>query len=102
MAWQKAFLGGLALLVAVAAGPASVAAEDNVKDLKIFTCKDVMRLEDDDRRVVIGFLHGYRAGQAGNLTVDITRLSKITDMFIDQCLDKPKSKAIDVFMALYK
>jgi hypothetical protein len=75
--------------------------EPKLKDLGALTCKEVMRLADDDRRIAIGFLHGYYVGQnGGNLKVDIDKLSKITDTFIDQCLDKPTSLAVETFMAI--
>jgi hypothetical protein len=75
--------------------------EPKLKDLGALTCKEVMRLADDDRRVAIGFLHGYYVGQnGGNLKVDIDKLSEITDTFIDQCLDEPTSLAVETFMGI--
>lgn len=93
--------GGLALAATLSLFGGPLAADDDkTRDLAAFTCKDVMRLEDDDRRVLIGFLHGYLAGQTKNLQVDIAKLSDITDQFIDRCLDKPQSGAVEIFMAI--
>lgn len=92
---------GLILAATLSALAASAKADlADVKDLAALTCKDVMRLEDDDRRILIGFLHGYLAGQTKNLQVDIPKLSEVTDQFIDQCLDKPQSQAVEVFIAV--
>jgi hypothetical protein len=68
--------------IATAPGGAKAAGETtrNVAELE---CKAVMRLGDEDRTATIAFLHGYIAG---------------TDKLMDDCLDHPKDKALEVLM----
>jgi HdeA/HdeB family len=69
---------------------------DNL-DLAALTCKDLMRQTDRDREATIAFLHGFMAGQKKAMTVDIKKLETETDKVVDQCLDNPRTKVMDVF-----
>ena len=43
--------------------------------------------------------HGFLAGKKGDTVIDLTKLGAATDKFIDNCLDNPKSMALDVMTA---
>ena len=74
----------------------AVAAENNVKDINDFTCKTIVRANDFDQDAAIAFMHGYLLGKSGKSTFDSEKLGIASDIFIDACLDNPKSKAIKV------
>ena len=61
-----------------------------------FTCKDVMREPDAHREIAIAFLHGYLLGKSGNSKFNVEVVESQTNAFIEQCLDNPQSKAVDV------
>ena len=67
------------------------------KDLNEFTCKDVMRLSGSERENALALVHGYRLGKMGTTQYEIEALAKITDKFIDHCLDNPNDKALAAF-----
>jgi TPR repeat protein len=69
------------------------------RDIAKVDCKTVMRLDDRERESAIVFLHGYLAGKKGDTVIDLAKLGAATDKFIDNCLDNPKSKALDVMTA---
>ena len=52
------------------------------------------------REIAIAFLHGYLLGKSGNSKFDVDVLENQTNTFIEQCLDNPQSKAVDVMMKL--
>lgn len=83
---------------------AAAMAEDKpeMKDLGEFSCKDVMILSGEDRDVSIAFAHGYMLGKNKTTQYDIDKLAKITDAFIDYCLDHPGEKALASFEKVYK
>ena len=81
--------------IATAAGEASAAGE-TTKNVAQLECKAVMRLGDEDRTATIAFLHGYVAGKKGQMDIDVSKLSEATDKLMDDCLDHPKDKALDV------
>src|SRR5215470_17577600 len=83
--------------IAVAAGGAS-AADESTKNVTGLECKAVMRLGDEDRTATIAFLHGYVAGKKGQTVIDVSKLSEATDKMMEDCLDHPKDKALDVLM----
>jgi len=83
--------------IAIAAGGAS-AANETTKNVAELECKAVMRLGDEDRTATIAFLQGYVAGKKSQTVIDISKLSEATDKLIDDCLDHPKDKALDVLM----
>jgi hypothetical protein len=70
------------------------------REVERFTCKDVMREPSTSREVVIAFLHGYLLGKSGTSKFDVDLLKAQTDAFIDQCLDHPGDKAVDVMTRL--
>jgi len=88
----------LLMLLFIAAVPGRASAADNTKSVTELDCKSVMRLDGEDRTATIAFLHGYIAGQKGQKVIDITKLSEATDKLIDDCLDHPTAKALDVLM----
>src|SRR5215469_2835588 len=79
--------------------PASSQASSE-REIERFTCKDVMREPNTSREVAIAFLHGYLLGKSGASRFDVDLLKAQTDAFIDQCLDHPGDKAVDVMTRL--
>jgi hypothetical protein len=81
-----------------------LAAAQNAKNRNIdqYTCKDVMRESGANRDVAIAFLHGFLLGKSGGATFNIDVLHKQTNDFIEQCLDNPSERAVDVMSKLTK
>lgn len=71
------------------------------KDLNDYLCKDVMRMSGENRSVSLGVLHGYMMGINGTTKFNHEKLLKVTDNFVENCLDNPNSKALDVFKKTY-
>lgn len=96
---RKTFLAA-ALLAGALAAPLGVtaASAQDVADRTVeqYTCKDILRENGSNRDVAIAFLHGYLVGKSGSSKFNIGVLTKQTDAFIDQCLDNPAAKAVDV------
>ena len=78
------------------------AKSDSADDLERFLCKDVMRMSGDDRVVATSILHGYTLGKKGTTKYVIAELSKITDSFVEHCLNNPNDKALQAFTKLAK
>ena len=78
-------------------GPARSQASSE-REVERFTCKDVMREPNTSREVAIAFLHGYLLGKSGTSKFDVDLLKAQTDSFVDQCLDHPAEKALDVMV----
>jgi hypothetical protein len=95
-----AILSVTALLLGTAA---TMAAEPSKpRDLNDFLCKDVMILSGLDRDLSISFVHGYMLGKNKTTQYEIDKLAKITDAFLDYCLDHPAEKALASFEKVYK
>ncbi len=88
------------LLIAGASRQGASAQQAETRNVEQYTCKDVMRERGSDRDVAIAFLHGFLLGKSGSSTFDRAALHKQTRDFIDQCLDNPGEKAIDVMSKL--
>jgi hypothetical protein len=67
-----------------------------------YLCKDLMRQDSDDRAVSLGLLHGYYLGKSESTTYDPRKIGKITDDFIEYCLDHPSERAMDSFAKIFK
>lgn len=75
---------------------------DKADDLDRFLCKDVMRMSGDDRVIAISVLHGYTLGRKGATKYVPAELSKISDSFVEHCLNNPNDKALQAFTRLAK
>ncbi len=53
-----------------------------------------------DRDSAITFLHGFLLGKSGSSNFNLDVLARRTDAILDQCLEKPNDKAIDVMCAV--
>ena len=87
--YASALLAGL-----IASSP--ISAEQQPRTVEQYLCKDVMRESGANRVVAIAFLHGYLVGKSGSGKFDLEVLHKQSDDFIEQCLDNPAQKAVDV------
>jgi hypothetical protein len=83
------------------AGPTGAAeptdTADNKRDFAALSCKDVMRLSGEERDLALAFAHGYMLGKKGTTQYDVDVLARITDQFIDHCLDHPAENALKSF-----
>ena len=73
------------------------AAEDEAVDMTAYLCKDVMRMSDHERSVAVAVLHGYRLGKKGETSFVSNALAKISNDFVEHCLDNPHDKAMASF-----
>ncbi len=71
-------------------------------DLDNYLCKDVMRMSGEDRVIATAALHGYTLGKKGATKYVPAELSKITDSFVEHCLNNPNDKALQAFTKLAK
>ena len=78
------------------------AAEGEVVDMSAYLCKDVMRMSDEERDVTLGVLHGYMLGKKGATSFVSDDLAKVSDEFVEYCLDNPHEKAMTSFEKLAK
>ena len=91
-----------ALLLVAGHGATQPAKADRQKadDLDGYLCKDVMRMSGDDRVIATSVLHGYTLGKKGTTKYVPAELSKITDSFLEHCLNNPNDKALQAFTKL--
>ncbi len=73
--------------------PARAAEERAVEN---YSCKEIMRENGVNRNTAIAFLHGFLLGQSNSSKFSVETLTKQTDAFVDQCLDNPAAKAVEV------
>jgi hypothetical protein len=93
----------LSIFALVPGAANTIAAESpKVRDLNDLLCKDVMILSGEDRDISIAFAHGYMLGKNKTTRYEIDKLARITDAFIDYCLDHPAEKALASFEKVYK
>jgi hypothetical protein len=76
----------------------AIAQGSSARNADQYTCKDVMREDDDGRTTAIAFLHGFLLGKSGSSAFDVEAMAKQTDSFIDYCLDHPNDKAVTAMM----
>lgn len=87
------------ILAFVACGvlaPVSALAQQDERDLDNIECREIMILSGLDRDTAIAFMHGYLVGQSDDTTFQLSRLTEATEIFLNDCLDKPDANAVSV------
>jgi hypothetical protein len=77
---------------------ATLAQDAKKKDRTVqqYTCKDLMRENGANRDVAIAFLQGFLLGKSGGEAFNLDVLHRQSSEFIEDCLDNPHEKAVDV------
>ena len=78
------------------------AKSDQADDLDRFLCKDVMRMSGEDRVIAISVLHGYTLGRKNATKYVPAELAKMSDSFVEHCLNNPNDKALQAFTKLVR
>jgi len=78
------------------------AAEGEVVDMNHYICKDIMRMSGEERSVALGVMHGYVLGKKGATSFNSDDANKLSNDFIEYCLDNPRAKALESFEKLVK
>ena len=76
----------------------SATAQERVRTVEQYACKDVMRERGADRDVAIAFLHGFLLGKSGVTKFDLEMLHKQSDAFIERCLENPAEPALEAML----
>lgn len=70
---------------------------DSIIDLSTVSCRDLLKLDDEDKNSTILFFHGYMSGKKGDLNADVDALAEISSQVIDYCIDNPDDTLMSVF-----
>jgi hypothetical protein len=76
----------------------SAAAQERIRTIEQFACKEVMRERGPDRDVAIAFLHGFLLGKSGARKLDLEMLHNQSDAFIERCLENPAEPALEAMI----
>jgi hypothetical protein len=101
MPFKRHVIGGAGLACLATLTPVSAQDSSN-RTIDQYQCRDVMRDSGANRDVAIAFLHGFLLGKSGRVQFNLEDLHKQTDAFIENCLNNPTDKAIDVMTAVKK
>ncbi len=93
---------GLLLTSLALVATATAQGPETSRKVSQFTCKDIMRMDGDDRDIAIAFLHGYLLGSKKADEFHTTTLAAATDQFIETCLDNPKRQALEIMQQATK
>ena len=85
------------LQVSVRAQPSPGIAKEDTVDLRVLDCKTLLKAEDDNREVMLIFMHGYMSGKKGEMIVQGPALSAISDQVVDTCISNPSQTLMSVF-----
>ena len=81
---------------------ATAAANDSMRDIGDYTCRDILVASGAERDLAIMFLQGYFVGKSGKTTFDRDALADATDRTIDMCLEATDEKAVTVMARALK
>lgn len=76
-----------------------VAAQDEAADRLVIgevSCRDLLLQLGAEQERTISFLHGYAAGAAGRMEVDVEALALATSRFLEACIEDPDASALSI------
>jgi hypothetical protein len=93
---QGAAVAAFASMLAIPGSNFSAAAQSNTEvAIDRYSCRELLRESGTDRDVAVAFIHGYILGKSGATKLDVQKLRKETNVFIERCLDSPQAGALD-------
>ena len=66
-------------------------------DISTLDCRELLKLNDNDKEATLSYYHGYLSGKNNQLTVDVIKLGEVSDQIIDYCIDNPNEPLLNVF-----
>jgi len=78
------------------------AAAGETVEMNNYLCKDIMRMSGEERGLALGVMHGYALGRKGATSFNVDASNKLSNDFIEYCLDNPTAKALESFEKLMK
>jgi hypothetical protein len=91
----------IAVLSAAALAGISYAASAQTKPtafrINDVTCRDLLKMDGDEKDFTIVYFHGFHSGSNKIETFDAEALGAATDKVMDHCIDDPKSNLRSVF-----
>ncbi len=79
-------------------GMTSVQAEEGIKvDLNDIDCREMLKMDDEEKQFTLIFFHGFSSGKNSQMTFDELALTKATDGIEDHCIDNPNDKLLTAF-----
>ena len=94
LSFSLCLLGGAA---AYAQDNASTGSEaDNIAIDKL-TCREMLKMGNDEREFTLIFMHGFLSGQKSEMLFDGSALADATDVVLDNCINSPDESLLAVF-----
>jgi hypothetical protein len=69
---------------------------DNIQ-IDNLTCREMLKMDGDERKFTLIFLHGFVSGKKSDLLFDGSALADATDVILDNCIDSPDDSLLAVF-----
>ena len=69
---------------------------DNIQIDKM-TCREMLKMDGDERKFTLIFLHGFVSGKKAELLFDGSALADATDVILDDCINSPDDSLLAVF-----
>jgi hypothetical protein len=61
------------------------------------TCREMLKMDGDERKFTLIFLHGFVSGKKSELLFDGSALADATDVILDNCINSPDDPILAVF-----
>jgi hypothetical protein len=71
--------------------------DESIVKLDDISCRKLLKLKDSEQEAAMMFFHGYMSGQKADLVANIDTLADVTDKVIDECIDNPDAKLMNMF-----
>ena len=78
-------------------GPAMADADDETVDIGQISCREMLKMEGEERDLTLIFIHGFVSGENAAPELDELELSDATETILDTCIDNPSESVLSVF-----
>ncbi|MEA5508381.1 HdeA family protein [Crocosphaera sp. UHCC 0190] len=95
--WGILVLTAIVSELAIMPGYAQENAEDTKVDLSKVSCRELLKMPGEDKRLTLVFFHGFISAKKNQMMVDSIALREATNQVTDYCIDNPDATLMSAF-----
>jgi hypothetical protein len=96
MKFKVSMIAAYACAITCSTAP-TFAQDTPVLDVGTVDCRTLLKMDESEKDFTLVFLHGFMSGKAGNTIFEGPAFGAATDAIVEECIDNPSAKLLDVF-----
>jgi hypothetical protein len=96
MKLEISMITAFASAIACSTVPA-LAQDAPILEIGTIDCRTLLKMDESEKDFTLVFLHGFMSGKADNMVFDGPAFGAATGAIVEECIDNPSAKLLDIF-----